>query len=161
MLPYFLHWMKYITFKVKAGDTEMRKQALPQHLRVSLSNTAKFLSNKQKKKLKKAHHLKMLDAIIPGSILLLCMLKKLFCYLICTKIGYSRMVYVQVPVSCISINHSVSILVKDSVWHLEAAVGIGPYHMKIIGLSWKEIEIHIERNWYFWIAAVFYVQMCH
>lgn len=75
-----------------------------------------------KQKLKKAHHLKMLDAIIPGSILLLCMLKKLFWYLICTKIGYSRMIYVQVPMSCISINHSVSILVKDSmcdIWKLQ------------------------------------------
>lgn len=64
----------------------------------------------------------MLDAIIPSYILLLGMLKKLFCYIICTKTGYSRIVYIQVPVSCISINRSISILVKDSmcdIWKLQ------------------------------------------
>lgn len=47
------------------------------------------------------------------------------------------------------------------MWYLEAAVGVGPYHMKIIGLSWKEIETHVERNWHFLIAVLFYAQMCH
>ena len=64
----------------------------------------------------------MLYAIIPSYILLLACLKSFSAIYYAPKNGYSWIVYIQVPVSFISINHSVSILVKDSmcgIWKLQ------------------------------------------
>lgn len=60
--------MKSITFKVRAGYREIRKQTLSQHLRALYSNNNQMLV--EQKEVKIAQHLKVFETIIFGYILL-------------------------------------------------------------------------------------------